>query len=102
MRTMNIRALAIRQNPDLLKRGGGKLHWESSVSKRLWRSITHQGNEAALKAYIDQNREELEREARALREVSKSAAALTKTELPLTSEEWAQLAATERQGPEAN
>ena len=70
---VNVRSLAIQKNPTLFKRGRGKLHLERDVGPSRMAAVTHTGNEAELKAYIERNRAELEAEAASLREQARQA-----------------------------
>ena len=62
---MNVRALAISRNPDLLQRPTGKLHWQGGVAAEAKKHVSHEGDEAALQTYIEANKQILEAEAAA-------------------------------------
>lgn len=59
---LNVRALAVRANPDLFPRARGRLRWETEVSMEEQSAITHMGDSEALDRYIADHREELEAE----------------------------------------
>ena len=90
MRHMNVRALAIQRNPHLFARGRGRLHWEQHISEQQTREITSIGNESALQAYIDENRDELETEAKLMRRNAKEALRRADNPSPFTNAEWLQ------------
>ncbi len=69
MCTMNVRALAIKKNPWLFGRACGRAF--GSCADANPRGIVHQGDEDALKAYIEKHREELQAEATAIRQAGK-------------------------------
>jgi len=64
---MNLRALAISRNPELLNRPTGKLHWQGDTSVDDMKTLSHVGDNNALLAYIEANRGSLEAEASAIR-----------------------------------
>ena len=59
---MNVRALAVPQNPHLQTRGRGQLHWESDISAGQRAGITHQGDEEVLQKFIADNYDALNTE----------------------------------------
>ena len=83
----NVRAAAISRNPGLFQRGRGKLLWESNISPEERRSVTHDGDEQALKRYIEENRGDLEREVQARRDRAKFCE-LQASGLPTTIRDW--------------
>ena len=62
IRTLNVRALAIQQNPEMFRRAKGRLHWQPEGLPGSSREIVHEGDEEALKEYIATHHEELEAE----------------------------------------
>ena len=78
--TMTPRALAIQRNPTWFARGRGQLHWEDRVSSKARRTITHAGDEQRLATYIEDNRQQLEQEAAALRKNAKQKKTRFKTQ----------------------
>jgi len=86
---MNVRALAIKKNPDLFSRAKGKLRWQQAVSAAQQREIAHAGDEDALQKYIVEHRVELEQELSDLREQARSNY-VASSALPLSSEDWLQ------------
>ena len=59
---LNVRALAVRANPDWFPRARGRLRWEAEVTAEEQSAITHQGDLKAIDRYIADHREELEAE----------------------------------------
>jgi len=57
------RALAIMRNPELFDRARGQLHWQDPVAKGERKKISHRGDEAKLKQYMEDNKESLQQEA---------------------------------------
>lgn len=86
-RTMNKRALAIQQNPHLFSRARGRLHWEQGVSNQDCKKIVFRGDEEALKKYMQDHAEELDRQARALRQQARVHEAGA---FPVDNAEWLQ------------
>jgi hypothetical protein len=84
---LHVRALAIRRNPHLFTRAQGQLRQEPGASRAQRRRIVHQGDEIALKAYIEAHRNELVEEVRAAREQAE-AESLLDVGLPTTQKEW--------------
>lgn len=84
---LNLQSLAVQKNPELFSRARGKLRWQQGVSKRDSRQIVHQGDSAALKQYIAENRDELKAELLRRQEEAKYAVEVEK-ELPLSVDEW--------------
>ena len=62
----NARQLAVHEKPHLFSRGRGQLHWESGVTEADRRQLTHVGDEQALQAYIGDNYERLDKQAKAM------------------------------------
>ena len=87
-RTMNVRALAIHKNPTFQKRGRGQLHWETGISAKARRRITHTGNEEALQQYISENFADLDSEAKTLRRHAVQELQALKDTWPVTHEDW--------------
>ena len=67
LRSMNCRAFAIHRNPEFMKRGRGKLWWEDDASSEQRAQISHEGNGAALQAWIKTHRAGLQAEAEQMR-----------------------------------
>eukprot|EP00434_Breviolum_minutum_P002808 symbB.v1.2.002468.t1/scaffold99.1/size346285/24 len=77
--------LSIKYNPD----GRGQLHWEDRVSSKARRTITHAGDEQRLATYIEDNRQQLEEEAAALRKNAKQKKnEIQNPNLPITNVQW--------------
>jgi hypothetical protein len=83
---MNLRAVAIRRNPDLRPQGG-RLFGESEVDMAERRQV---GDGAALQAYIEANRESLAAEAAAIRQVAKTVLAnnVSSGDVPMSNTQW--------------
>ena len=86
---LNVRALAIQERPDLFKRGRGRLRWEQGVSAGEASSVTHQGDESALKEFIAANSERLGAKLAGLREAASEAERLHKeAQVPYSNADW--------------
>ena len=87
VRFMNVRALAIMQNPDLMTRGRGRLKWEAEDS--MSHGVSHQGDEAKLQQYIKDNEKKLEEELQTMRD-KVSFQELQVHAMPVTFSDWMQ------------
>ena len=67
LKHMNVRALAIQQNPELLPRPRGKFHWEADVDREIQRQCVHRGDKQRLQEFIAENWEALATEAAEIR-----------------------------------
>lgn len=85
--TMNSHALAVQRSPELLTRRRGRLHWEKGVSSSQARDIAHECDLRALEEYKIAHADELERDARAIREAAKARRDVVKSALPVTNRE---------------
>ena len=62
VRTLNVRALAIEQQPEMFRRARGRMAWQPEGSPSSSREIVHDGDEEALQVYIATHHDELEAE----------------------------------------
>ena len=88
---MNLRALAIKERPDLFMRAAGSLKYvpgRMHEKKSERRSIVHEGDEQALQTYIAANRERLSQEASQIRAQAKAKSEQAAVHFPLTNGEW--------------
>ena len=81
--TMNLRALAIQRNPGLFSRAMGRRF--SSRGHMLPSDIIYQGDDEALRQYIQEHKRELQSEAADLRENAKRQ---RPSVIPFTNAEW--------------
>jgi hypothetical protein len=86
----SIRSIAIAKNPQWLSRGQGQLRQNAPLTRRERRQVVHEGDEAALKAFIDAHRDELLAELRAAREAA-AAEGVADKGLPVTRQDWVTL-----------
>ena len=88
---MNLRALAIEKNPHLFPRAAGQLHWQEGMTQAQRKVIIHEGDKAALDAFIEENKESLRLEAKQRRNDAGAVLAGGSGEhIPQTNGEWLQ------------
>jgi len=85
---MNVRALAVPQNPRLQTRGRGQLHWESDISAGQRAAITHQCDEEALQKFIADNYDALNRAVARRKRARESRVGTSTCCLPATNKDW--------------
>ena len=85
---VNVRALAVPQNPHLQTRGRGQLHWESDISAGQRAAITHQCDEGALQKFIADNYDALNRPVARRKRVRESGVGTSTCCLLATNKDW--------------
>ena len=83
---MNVRALAVKERPDLFSRARGRLWWEADVGDAV-RRWSHIGDEVALKRYVELNYERLDDAAKEIRRQASRADSSTGA-LPISNKDW--------------
>ena len=86
----SILSIAIAKNPQWLSRAQGQLRQNAPLTRSERRQVVHEGDEAALKAFIDAHRDELLAELRVAREAV-AAEGVADKGLPVTRQDWVNL-----------
>ncbi len=87
-RFANIRALAIRRQPELFPQARGRMRWERGVSGEEAKSIKSAAAEHALTEYVHRHREALEAELVSLRRANPERAVASDHVWPATKAAW--------------
>ena len=61
----NMWAIARQRRPEMVPRPRGKLWWELGIAREDMQRLAHLGDALALRAYVEDNKEDLQREAQA-------------------------------------
>ena len=88
VRTLNVRALAIQQQPEMFRCAKGRMAWQPEGLPGSSREIVHEGDEEALKAYIAIHHDELEAEKNRRKSRMPAFRKGCSDGVPLTNEAW--------------
>ena len=85
----NMWAIARQRRPEMVPRPRGKLWWELGIAREDMQRLAHLGDALALRAYVEDNKEDLQREAQAkVADAKNTLVRLDSSSVPYTQQEW--------------
>lgn len=88
LKHVNSQSLAVMRRPQDFPRAAGQLHWQPKRSNKARQQIVHAGNAQALQQYREDNRLELEAEARRVRAAALRQELISNSDLPCAADDW--------------